>query len=179
MFNLGKRERHVKTIRRHWLVLFIGTLPFALIAYLILLLQEVFIAGAIATPFGNALFTALPENFVYAGGSLLLLFLWLTLMHFVTDFYLDTWIISNERIIGILQQGFFRRRINSFRIERIQDVQTSVKGVFPTLFNIGSVHVQTAGDNKDLIMHTVGNPHKIRQVIMKEIKKSPGHLHDV
>jgi len=179
MFNLGHGEHHKKTIRRHWLVLLFGILPFALVTYLTLLLQEVFVAGAIWTPFGSAQFPAFPEDLVYAGGSLLILVLWLGVMHFITDFYLDTWIISDQRIVGILQRGFFSREINSFRLERIQDVQTNVHGFFPTLFNIGDVHVETAGHSHDLVMRTVGNPHKIRRMIMEELKKKSGSLHGV
>lgn len=179
MFKLEKREKHIRTIRRHWLVFLAGVLPFALMAYLTLLLQKLFISGAIWTPFGIATFPAFPENLVYAGGGLLLLLLWLLTTHFITDFYLDTWIISNERIVGILQRGFFSREITNFRIERIQDVKTDVHGFFPTLFNIGDVHVQTAGHDHDLIMKTVGNPQKIKKLIMEQIKHQPGNLHDV
>ena len=179
MFKLEKSERHIKTIRRHWLVLVVGIIPFLVAGYLTLILQEIFVSGSVWTPFGNASFTAFPEEIVFAGGSLLLLVLWLGVVHFLTDFYLDTWIISNERVVGILQRGFFSRQINNFRIERIQDVQTDVHGFFPTIFDIGDVHVETAGHEHDLIMKTVGGPQKIKQVIMNEIKKRPGNLHDV
>jgi len=179
MFNLGNPETHIRTIRRHWLVFLFGLLPFAFTTYFALFLQDALIAGTLWTPFGNVSFTTFPEAYVYGGVSLLLLTLWLAAMHFVTDFYLDTWIISNERIVGIMQRGFFSREIDSFRIERIQDVQTDIHGLFPTLFDIGDVHVETAGHDHDLIMRTVGNPQKIRNIVMEQIRKRPGSLHDV
>ena len=179
MFNLGTSEKHIKTVRRHWLVFLFGLLPFAFTAYITLLLQNALVAGQVWTPFGNVSFTTFPEAYVYSGAALLFLTLWLAAMHFVTDFYLDTWIVSNERIIGVTQKGFFSREINSFRIERIQDVQTDVHGFFPTIFGIGDVHVETAGHTHDLIMRTVGNPQGLRDIIMEEIRKRPGSLHDV
>lgn len=179
MFKFEKGEKSIKTIRRHWIILIIGTLPFALTAYLTAALQEALVTGSMWTPFGATIFPALPEEYVYAAGSLLFLVLWLGAAHFITDYYLDTWIITNERIVGILQEGFFRRHINNFRIERIQDVKTEVNGIFPTILHIGDVHIETAGHAHDLIMKTVGSPQKIRGVIMEEIKKRPIHLHDV
>ncbi len=179
MFNLGSGEKHRKTIRRHSLVFLVGILPFIFAGYLTSLVQAAFIDGNIWTPLGYVSFPGFPEDIVTLGAGLLFLLLWLGMMHFITDFYLDTWIISNQRIVGIVQRGFFSRQVNSFRIERIQDVQTDIHGFFPTLFNIGDVHVETAGHNEDIIMKTVGNPQKIRRLIMEEIRNRPGSLHDV
>ncbi len=179
MFKLGNKEKHVKTIRRHWLVFVVGVLPFIFAGYLTSLIQEAFITGLVWTPVGTIEFPGFPEEFVTLGAGLLFLLLWLGMMHFITDFYLDTWIISDQRIVGILQRGFFSRQVNSFRIERIQDVQTDIHGFFPTLFNIGDVHVETAGHQHDLVMRTVGNPQRVRRLIMEQIKKRSVHLHDV
>ena len=179
MFNLEHQERHIKTIRRHWLVFVLGLLPFALTAYLTLVLERALIAGSLWTPFGNMIFPALPSDIVIGLTTLLLLVLWLGAIYFITDFFLDVWIITNERIIGIVQLGLFSRKVNSFRIERIQDVKTEVSGIVQTLFSIGDVHVETASDKHDLIMKTVGSPQNIRRTIMKVVKKNPGGLHDV
>ncbi|XKT74875.1 MAG: PH domain-containing protein [Patescibacteria group bacterium UBA2103] len=179
MFKLSAQEKHIKTIRRHPLVLVFQMLPFVFGAYLTLVLQGAFINGEIWTPLGYATFPAFPEEYVLIGANLLLLFLWFGATHLLTDFYLDTWIITDQRIIGILQRGFFSRQINSFRIERIQDVQTDIHGLFPTLFGIGDVHIETAGHQHDLVMQTVGSPQTIRRAIMDVIKEKPGSLHGV
>lgn len=179
MFNIAKGEKNIKTMRRHWLVLVLGILPFAFTACVTAILQNALIAGSMWTPFGTATFPALPEEYIYAAGSVLFLVLWLGAVHFITDYYLDTWIITNERIVGITQHGFFRRHINNFRIERIQDVKTEVNGIFSTLLDIGDVHIETAGHSHDLVMKTIGSPQEVRNIIMEEIKKRPIHLHDV
>lgn len=179
MFHLSQGEKHIKTVRRHWLVFVVQLLPFVFGLYVTLVLQNAFILGEIWTPLGYATFPAFPEQYVLIGGNLLILVLWFGVAHLVTDFYLDTWIITDQRIIGILQRGFFSRQVNSFRIERIQDVQTDIHGFFPTIFGIGDVHVETAGHQHDLIMQTVGSPHSIRRAIMEVVKDRPGSLHGV
>lgn len=179
MFKIAQGEKIRKTVRRHWLVFIGGLIPFAIAAILVHLLQKMLLSGAVWTPLGNAEITAFPEQYVLIATYLLFLVIWLGAMHFVTDYYLDVWIITDQRIIGVLQRGFFSRQVTNFRIERIQDVQTDIHGFFQTIFGIGEVHVQTAGHAHDLIMQTVGAPHHIKQLIMDEVKKRPGSLHNV
>lgn len=179
MIKIEPGEKVIKTVRRHWLVFIGGLLPFAVAALFIHLLQQMLLSGEIWTPLGSAAITTFPEQYILLSGYLLYLIIWLGAVHFFTDYYHDIWIITDQRVIGVLQRGFFSRQVTNFRIERIQDVQTDVHGVLQTLFNIGEVHVQTAGHHHDLIMKTVGAPHTIKSIIMDEVKKRPGSLHNV
>lgn len=179
MITFAPGEKVELVVRRHWLVFVAGLIPFFITGVLVLLLKEMLLVGEVLTPLGTIPISTFPPEYIHIGANLVLLFMWLGVMHFVTDYYLDTWIITNERIIGILQRGFFSRQITNFRIERIQDVQTNTHGFFQTIFGIGDLHVQTAGHAHDLIMHTIGNTKDVKQKIMDMIKARPLHLHDV
>ena len=103
--------------------------------------------------------------------SLLALIIWIRFFSLVTDIYLDSWTITNKRIIDIDQRGFFNRQVSSFRIERIQDVTTDINGIIATFLNFGDIHVQTAGDDQEFIIHGVPNPKAIKQNILKEVDR--------
>jgi|SRR3989344_5528785 len=87
-------------------------------------------------------------------------------MHFI-DYYLDIWIVTNDRIVDVEQFGLFSRTISELDLFRVQDVTTDVHGLFPTFFNYGDVSVKTASQNLDIIFRAVGNPNHIRQELLQ------------
>lgn len=100
------------------------------------------------------------------------LFLWLFSFFSFIDYYLDVWIITNERIIDIQQRGFFSRIISEQRLYRIQDVTSEVNGWLPTIFKYGNVYIQTAGSQQRFFFQEVPNPDLIRDTIIKLIEKT-------
>jgi hypothetical protein len=52
-------------------------------------------------------------------------------------------------------------------IDVIQDVSSSVKGIFGTFFNYGSVLVQTASEVNQINFENVPNPEKIIKVLQE------------
>lgn len=83
------------------------------------------------------------------------------------DFYLDVWIVTNDRIIDIEQFGLFSRTISELELFRIQDITTNIHGIFPTIFKYGDVVVQTASTNVSVVFHNVPDPDKIRQSLLE------------
>jgi len=81
--------------------------------------------------------------------------------------YLDTAIITNERIIVAEQKSLFERFVSEANLDKIQDITVSVKGILPTILKYGSVIVQTAGETNNLIIRNVSMPGKIQSLILK------------
>ncbi|MDD2766884.1 MAG: PH domain-containing protein [Candidatus Moranbacteria bacterium] len=96
-------------------------------------------------------------------------FLFIWLFGFLTwiDYYFDTWIITNERIVNIEQRGLFDRHISELNFRNIQDVTTSVDGILPTILNFGDVSIQTAAEQERFMFRMVPDPYKIKDIIMK------------
>jgi len=82
------------------------------------------------------------------------------------DYYLDNWIATNDRILNIEQHALFGRTMSELDLYNIQDVTSEIKGILPTLFNYGNVHVQTAGEKTRFIFESVPNPHEIRDRLL-------------
>lgn len=164
---LTKGEHVHMVVRRHWIAIVGSILPGIVIAVFVLVLRGFLTGATIPTPGGTAALPSIPEAYINGATGIILLIILMHLFHIFADYYLDVWIITNRRIIGILQRGFFSREINSFRLERFQNVQTDVHGFFPTIFNYGEIHIETAGQHHEVVMYTVPNPKKIRDVLMK------------
>jgi uncharacterized membrane protein YdbT with pleckstrin-like domain len=159
-------EQVMFEVRKHWFILmahmFWGFVAILLPALVYAIASELPII--ISAP-GNTLILFF---FFYAlwliGVLVFLTYIW-------TDYYLDVWIITNRRIIDIDQQGFFSRENATMQLSKIQDITTSVDGFFPTLIGYGMVRVQTAGYDREFIMHGVKNPNHTRDMIESAVSQ--------
>jgi uncharacterized membrane protein YdbT with pleckstrin-like domain len=100
-------------------------------------------------------------------GSIFFLFAWLFLFQYFMDYYLDTWIVTTKRIIGIEQSGLFHHTISESRLYRIQDVTASTNGLWATIFNYGNVEIQTAGEKGRFLFEQVSHPTHVSKTILE------------
>ena len=84
-----------------------------------------------------------------------------------TDYYLDTWIITNKRVFDVEQQRLFSRIISVFPLENIQDITVEMRGIIATMFKFGNVHIHTAGEKQDLIIRHARHPMGVKEVLSR------------
>ncbi len=159
-------ERVILYLRRHWFTFFIEV-----IRYLLLLLIPLLFAWLVNK--------YLPERwfFLFDGGlkeiiielslSIYYFGIWVFFWTSWTDFYLDVWIVTNERIIAVEQRGLFNRSRSELRLSRVEDVTCEVKGLFATLFHYGDVTIQTAGMEQNSIFRKVPQAYAVTEQIVK------------
>ena len=99
-------------------------------------------------------------------GSSFYMALGLFFYSFFVEFYLDCWILTNDRLIDVRQISLFSRTIAEVDLYQVQDVSSEIKGLFPTIFNYGNVYLQTAGVIPKFIILNVSHPDKLRQTIL-------------
>lgn len=158
-------EKVIKVIHRDFFILFKSALLFILLMIIPLAIFVVLILGQ-AGIMNNELFLPLAT----LSASAYYLFVWLLLFFNFIDYYLDTWIITTERIIDIEQNGFFSRTISEQRIANVQDITSEVKGLLPTLFKFGYLYIQTAGEVERFIFKDVPDPDGLRDLIIKLVE---------
>lgn len=108
---------------------------------------------------------------ILLGGSAWYLFALLLFFTEFTDFFLDVWIVTNERIIAIVQHGIFHRTVSEARLFQIQDVSTGVKGPIQMLFSYGDLKVETAGLHEgEFHFDNIPEPNKIARRIMELVE---------
>ena len=163
---LEPNEIVLKVVRKHWFIIvsqLLGTFFFSLLPLFIIVIL-VLIPDLLPTTFD--LGEHLPY-IVYALSGWLLLF---TLSGFMTwtDYHLDVWIITDRRIIVVDQIAFFNRKVNSFRLERLQDIKVTINGVIATFLDFGTINAQNAGNEGGGFL-TVGlpDPRGLQSIIQK------------
>lgn len=154
-------EKIILLIRRHPFVLFIKVIFWFLVA----LIPPVFYLF-LSPIYQSAIPTRLQIPLLYVLLSLYYIYIWLFLVFSFVDYYLDVWIITNERILDIEQKGLFNRVTSEQKLFRVQDVTAETKGFFPTILNFGDVYVQTAGETQRFIFKQVFRPDHVSKKII-------------
>lgn len=106
------------------------------------------------------------------------LFIWLFFFFSFIDYYLDIWIITDERIIDVKQEGFFSRTVSELKLFQIQDVTSELKGFFEFIFRYGDVYVQTAGEVQRFVFSQISNPEEVRDIIIKLAERKKHEMHN-
>jgi uncharacterized membrane protein YdbT with pleckstrin-like domain len=169
--NKRENERVELFLRRHW---------FALVTIFIPLTFMTIIPIGIGWYFWNMLETWL-ENPIYGPiiivfASMYFLSLWLFSFLEVTDYYLDTWIVTNERIINIEQEGLFHRTASELDLASVQDTTAEIRGFLQTIFTYGNVFIQTAGSKGRFHFKNIDNPEQVKEIVNKLVEEDKQRL---
>ncbi|HPQ79734.1 MAG TPA: PH domain-containing protein [Candidatus Dojkabacteria bacterium] len=152
---LGKEddESVVLILRKHWQFF----LPTILECILLLLLP--FILSAIIPDLSqNGLFTfALFLAFLLISSTLLI-------YQYVRWFY-GVNIITDQRVIDMDFETLFFQKTTEARLERIEDITFKQVGVISSLFDIGSIYIQTAGAKSEIEFKGIYNPKQVQDIL--------------
>jgi membrane protein YdbS with pleckstrin-like domain len=155
-------EEIVFHLRRHPITF----LP-VIFLFLILLTVPLIIYFLISNLYPTLLDGAILYPLAVLGASIYFLSIYLFFYGQFIDYYLDLWIVTNDRIVDMEQLGLFRRTTTEVDLFRIQDVTANIKGVFPTIFDYGDVVIKTASANLNIVFRNVSNPNKIREELIR------------
>lgn len=165
-------------VRKHWFVIMaelFGTFLMLLIPFFLLTGLLIFPDTLAAFNISLAQYTAVIV-FIMMGWLLLTLLAGFTIW---THYYLDLWIITDRRIILIDQVRFFNRNVSIFRLERLQDIEFSIKGLIPTFFNFGTLNAQTASHFETNFRSTgLPDPRNLQAIIQKATDARLHTLHN-
>ncbi len=156
-------ERVVLLLRRHWTVIakhliqLVASLclPPVILSVLLLFSDFTFIPGEL--------------EYVLAVELLSVYFLFAFLFYFESfvDYHLDIWVVTDQRIVSIEQNGLFRRVISEVNILQIQDVTSEVNGGLQTFLDFGQVYIQTAGQTARFSFEEVAHSAEVAKVILQ------------
>jgi hypothetical protein len=85
----------------------------------------------------------------------------------ITDYFLDIWIVTNERVINIEQHGLFSRTISELRLNQVQDITSETAGFLGTFLTYGNVFIQTAAERERFQFKNIDNPDDVKLIIAK------------
>jgi len=165
MIDIEHDERKLLEVRKHWFVIFNDILIVCFFLFLPVIIFAVISATSI--------------NFIFPGSeTVLFIFLymawmfvcWTVFFFLWTDYYLDVWIITDQKMVDVDQIGLFKREISTLQLDKIQDVTIEVHGLMPTLLHFGTLHVQTAGEQREFVIKNIAQPQKVKDTLSSAIE---------
>ncbi|MHB8860271.1 MAG: PH domain-containing protein [Minisyncoccota bacterium] len=166
-FELEPGEHVVLQARKHWFLFLAELLPYAILAVIPFALPKILLLVSATAPYATYF-----EYHTIATRSVLgvwLLVTWTSAWGAFTRYFLNVWVLTNQRIVDIKQRSYFNREVSSLFLSRVQDVTTDVEGVLPSLLGIGDITVQSAGTVDEFHMRGIPRPEQMRDIILKYV----------
>lgn len=149
------KEEVILLLRRHWITN-LSWLGVALILILAPLVLKNF-------PF----FSLLPLRFQLAALVGWYLLVAAFIIEQALSWFFNVYIITDERIVDIDFKSLIYKEISDAEIGKIQDVTLKMGGVLRTVFNFGTVFIQTAAEKPQFEFEDIPNPALVVKVLEK------------
>lgn len=113
----------------------------------------------------SGLMSVFPKHFVAAFYVFLfIIFLGLLLRSFLLWFF-NVFIITDERIIDVDFLSMVYKNISTAKTENIEDVTNRSSGVMSSIFDYGTIYIQTAGEKTEFEFENVPHPAKVAKLL--------------
>lgn len=93
----------------------------------------------------------------------------------------DLWVVTNQRVVDSHKRHWFHHQMASADLVGVEDMSVHKSGIVATLFNFGTVNMQTAGAQSRFIISGVPNPGGVlalidahRDIARKELRMPLG-----
>lgn len=157
MFELEENEHIIRIIHRNWII-FVMKNTFTILFSLICL----FITF-IPLAFGGSAYKTLSFFSGIAGlVAVVKLFVDWTKYHF------DLWVVTNHRIIDVVQTGLFNRKTSNARIDDLKDITVVVDGFWATYLNFGSLDIKILGNPDGMRIEDITDPESEKHFLYKQ-----------
>lgn len=83
--------------------------------------------------------------------------------------YFSIYIVTDQRVRQIVQKGLFKKVIVDLGLDKIQSVSISTPGILASLFNYGTILIQT--NVGDLVISMTSHPNQVYNQLQNTIKE--------
>jgi hypothetical protein len=165
-YGRDKDEEIIFVVRRHW----IAYLPDILILLLVFALPVLFISI-------SSIFPILGTAALHSGIFVLSIGIGCTLL--LTTFlkwYYTLHIVTDQRIVVVKMDNAFYHSFSEAQLEKIEDITHQHIGILGTLFDVGSLDIDTAGHGVDFKLSMLPQPREMQDILndLLEIKQEGG-----
>lgn len=81
------------------------------------------------------------------------------------NWFFNVHIITSKRVVDMDFNSLLHRNTSEAPLRNIEDITFTVQGTLQTLFNYGSVNVQTAAEERELEFTHIDNPARIQDIL--------------
>lgn len=163
----------VDVVKRHW----IGLVYIFLAAFIGLFA----VLAVVALSIGDIKSSASSGTFgVIAGAGVLILGVVGFIMLLIVYIYRQSKLVLTDRsLVEVVQRGLFNRKVSRLSMSNLEDVTCEQKGLLPTIFNYGTLTVQTAGEKDNFIFAFCPRPNFYAEEMLEARQKyADTHLGD-
>lgn len=167
MITLEGQERILMVIRRHW---------YALARHAAILSAFFVVPAIVFFLYSTTAFSFLTPELKSAASFVFTLYLLgLLLYAFIiwADYYLDIWIITDQRLVDVEQRGLFSRTISELPMTKVQNVTIEIPGFIATMLRFGNIKVETASQST-FIIRDAPDMYQAKDLILKYAHQNSG-----
>lgn len=147
--DINKDEVKVADIRRH---------PFGLLlVYTQVLIAIVLVIGLMVFLLPEMVGDS-SDQLIIAGSMIIFGLAAIFMLLYTKIYYGNQLIITDMHVTQVLQSGLFSRKVSELTMENVEDVTANQHGIFPTMFNYGTMKVETAGEQNNFVFRYCPNP---------------------
>lgn len=84
-----------------------------------------------------------------------------------TIYWQNRWIVTDDSITQITQNGLFGRRVSQLSMESLEDITVDQNGIVQSMFNFGTLHAETAGEKSKFVFIYCPDPNKFARQILQ------------
>lgn len=151
--------------RRHWFVL-LSTVVYGVIASVLPLILIILGAKVMIQYNLSTVFTLAWVVYIMS--------IWFYVFYQLTLYSLDSWIVTDERILDISQIALFSRKVSELHLASVEDTSVHTAGFIQSYLNFGDVETQTAATTQRFLFDDVPNPLAIKDIIMSAAGRHVG-----
>lgn len=87
-----------------------------------------------------------------------------SLESFLTWFY-NVYIVTDERIIDIDFSSLIYKNVSAAKIDKVEDITAETSGVIESIFDFGTIIIQTAAEKNEFEFEDVPHPNRVTQFL--------------
>lgn len=151
-------ETKIADVRRHYV---------GLVLLYVQVLFGVLLAMGMILFFMSSLTTNSAAASLFAAASLVIVFLGAVFLVLAARIYKSNQlIVTDKNITQVLQVGLFHRKVSELSMASVEDVTARQKGFLQTVFNYGTVTIETSGEQENFNFLFCPNPNAHAKMLL-------------
>lgn len=86
--------------------------------------------------------------------------------------------VTDRSLVQVLQRGLFNRKVSRLSMSNVEDVSADQAGLLPSMFDYGTLTVQTAGERDNFIFPWCPKPNHFAERILEARQAYADNLRD-
>jgi uncharacterized membrane protein YdbT with pleckstrin-like domain len=159
MVVLQDGETVVCDIRRH---------PIGIVSSYVVAVIFIIVAAVLAFVFVPKLSGTAPQdvNIVYIGLGLAVIAIVAVVGINTSVYSKNRWIVTSDSLTQITQRSLMAQQVSQLSMESLEDVTVEQNGFLQSMFNFGTLHVETAGEHSKFVFPFCPDPNGCARSIL-------------